>query len=671
MSSLPFRQVHLDFHTSPAIPGVGEDFNADEFIRTLQLGHVNSVTVFAKCHHGYSYYPTQIGTVHPSLKRDLLGEMVSACHEAGIRICAYTTVTWDELAWENHPEWRQVKPDGNVGRRNSTMLQPGWKNLDMSSSYADYVIAQIEEVMDMYDVAEIFIDIVRFIGDPPGDLPQLRQMKAAGRDPEDPQQRILYALDLERRFMDRCTGAIRAKDPQMGIFYNSRLKMENDPALGNRPEMNNFTHLEIESLPGGFWGYDHFPMYVRYYQTFDTELLAMTGRFHTMWGDFGGLRNRAALEFECFQGLAHGATISIGDQLHPRGRLDKAVYQRIGEVFEAVEQREQWVEGSVPLPEIGVLTANGAPGIRGDSDIPAQDVGTLHVLEQLKQQFSYVDNGSDFSPYSVVVLPDSTIITPETADRLRAFVQAGGGLIVCGNAGLDAATGDYLLADVMGASYDGPAEFAPDYLMLSDDISANIEPMAHSCELQGVRLNVQDGVEVLAYSGKPYFNRTWEHFCSHQYTPLEGQTDEPIIIQKGRVITIARPLFTEYAQSARRVHKQVIANCLSRLLPEPVVGANNLPSTGIVTVRQQGDDLIVHVLHYVHQRRGKTLDIIEDILPLHNVELSIRATSQPASVELVPEHETLTADYADGYVRFTVPVVNGYQIIRLAGAAGN
>jgi len=669
MSALPFRQVHLDFHTSPAIPDVGEDFDPAEFIRILQLGHVNSVTVFAKCHHGYSYYPTKIGTMHPSLKRDLLGEMVAACNQAGIRVGAYTTVTWDELAWETHPEWRQITPAGGIAGPSNSPLKPGWKNLDMNTGYADYVIAQIEEIIDRYDVAEIFVDITRYIGAPPSEPATLRQMMAEGYDPEDEQQRILYALELERRFMRRCTAAIRARSPQMGIFYNSRLKMEYDPALGNRPEMDNFTHLEIESLPGGFWGYDHFPMYVRYYETFDTELLAMTGRFHTTWGDFGGLRNRAALEFECFQGLAHGAKISIGDQLHPRGRLDEAVYRRIGEVYAQVEQREQWVEGSVALPDIGVLTASGGPGVRGTGEIPPQDTGTLHVLEQLKHQFVYLDAGSDFTPYPVVILPDDVAVTAEMAERLRAYVRSGGRLLVCGSAGLDETGDNYRLADLMGADYGGPAHYAPDYLMLSDAIAQDIEPMAHSCELPGVRLLPHSGVEVLAYSGQPYFNRTWEHFCSHQYTPLQGQSDEAIIIQNGGVITIARPLFSEYAQSAKRVHRQVIANCLNRLLPQPRIGSHNLPSTAIVTVRRQGSDLIVHLLHYIHQRRGKILDVIEDVIPLHNVELSVRAGRGPAAVTLVPEHDDLVFSYDAGYVRFTVPMVRGYQMVRLAGAA--
>jgi hypothetical protein len=142
-SQLPFRQIHLDFHTSPHIPGIAADFDAGEFIDTLQDGRVNSITVFARCHHGYCYYPTQVGTPHPHLERpDLLGEMVAACRAVGIRVGGYTTVTWDELAWETHPEWRHITPAGRIGGPAGSPLQPGWKNMCMNTSYADYVLAQ-------------------------------------------------------------------------------------------------------------------------------------------------------------------------------------------------------------------------------------------------------------------------------------------------------------------------------------------------------------------------------------------------------------------------------------------------------------------------------------------------------------------------------------------------
>jgi hypothetical protein len=666
--SHPFRQVHLDFHTSPQIPEVGVDFDPVEFVCTLQAAHVNSVTVFGRCHHGYSYYPTKVGTVHPHLKRpDLLGEMIEACHEAGIRVPVYVTVVWDELAWATHPEWRQLAPDGCIANCSGSPFKPGWKDLCMNTGYADYVIAQIEEILDLYDGDGLFIDIVRYFEEACVCATCLGQMLEQGVDPEDPDQLRRFALDVERRFMARTTEAIRAKDPNQTIFYNSRLRMEWDPQLGNRPEADDFTHLEIESLPGGFWGYDHFPMYVRYFQTFGLPLMAMTGRFHTMWGDFGGLRNREALAFECFQGLAHGAVCSIGDQLHPRGRLDEAVYQRIGEVYAEVERREPWCVDTQPLPEVGVVTANQDGGRAG---INESDRGALHVLEQLKYQFQFLDAGSDLSPYKVVILPDDVPVDEALAGNLRSYLADGGRLLITGRSGLDEATGDFALAGEMGVHYAGEAEFAPDYLVVAPELAEGIEPMPHVCLLQGTRVIPVSGVQVLAYSGAPYFNRTWRHFCSHQYTPMERATGEAVIVQKDNVITVARPLFREYAESSRRVHRQVLGNCLKRLLPRPRVGGHNLPSTAAVTVRRQRDDLIVHLLHYVHQRRGQLdLDVIEDVLPLHDVEVSVRVDQQPSGVRLVPERTPAPWAYEDGYVRFTVERVDGYQIVQLAGAA--
>jgi hypothetical protein len=668
VSTLPFRQVHLDFHTSPYIPDIGSDFDAEEFVRTLQAAHVNSITVFARCHHGYSYYPTKVGTPHPHLKRDLLGDMIEACHKAGIRVPIYTTLVWDELAWATHPEWRQLLPDGRVAGPAGTPLKPGWKNLCMNTSYADYVIAQIEEVMDLYDGDGWFIDIVRYLSGPCVCATCLSQMQAEGVDPTNPEQLNAFALAVERRFLERASRAIRARDPEQSIFYNARLNMDWDPQRGNRPEVSDFTHFEIESLPGGFWGYDHFPLSARYFQTFGLDLIAMTGRFHTMWGDFGGLRNRAALSFECFQALAHGAVISIGDQLHPRGRLDPPVYARIGEVYAEVERREPWCANTQPLPEIGVIIAT--TGVSSHmAKFNESDRGALHVLEQLKHQFEFVDAGADLSPYRLVILPDEVPMNDVLAEKVRSYLAAGGHLLVTGRSGFNQGSDDFFLAPEMGVHYVGPAPFTPDYLVLEPELAADVEPMHHSCEQPGVQIRVDPGVQVLARCGVPYFNRTWDRFCSHQYTPMERATDEPVIAQNGNVIYVARPLFREYADSSRRVHKQILANCIARLLPRPRVGAHNLPSTAVVTVRQQRHDLIVHLLHYVHQRRGATLDIIEDTLPLHDVQLSVRVASRPAAVRLVPEDRLVDWTWEDGYVRFSVPRVDGYQIVQLAGAA--
>ena len=54
MNERRYRQVHLDFHTSADCENVGADFDPGVFARTVKMGPVNSMTVFAKCHHGAS-----------------------------------------------------------------------------------------------------------------------------------------------------------------------------------------------------------------------------------------------------------------------------------------------------------------------------------------------------------------------------------------------------------------------------------------------------------------------------------------------------------------------------------------------------------------------------------------------------------------------------------------
>lgn len=74
------RCVHLDFHTSGEIEGIGRDFDHDEFVAALKEAGLDSITVFAKCHHGNLYYPSEKfkSSVHPRMHRALefLGRVI-------------------------------------------------------------------------------------------------------------------------------------------------------------------------------------------------------------------------------------------------------------------------------------------------------------------------------------------------------------------------------------------------------------------------------------------------------------------------------------------------------------------------------------------------------------------------------------------------------------------
>ena len=98
MIQLSSRQIHLDFHTSENISGIGADFDPQAFAKTAKDASISSMTVFARGHHGWLYYPSEWfpELVHPHLaNRNLLLEQVRALHSVGIKAPVYITVQWD------------------------------------------------------------------------------------------------------------------------------------------------------------------------------------------------------------------------------------------------------------------------------------------------------------------------------------------------------------------------------------------------------------------------------------------------------------------------------------------------------------------------------------------------------------------------------------------------
>ena len=138
-----------------------------------------------------------------------------------------------------------------------------------------------------------------------------------------------------------------------------------------------------------------------------------------------------------------------------------------------------------------------------------------------------------------------------------------------------------------------------------------------------------------------------------------------MVIKNGRAIYFANPIFTEYNTVAPRWEKQLFLNALELLLPDPLVWHDG-PTTLQVTVNQQPDEnrWIVHLLHYIPERRSQEIDIIEDVIPLYNVKVSIRLP-RIKSVMCVPEQEPLPYQQKDGRVGFVLPRLVGHQMIAL------
>jgi len=647
MDELRFRQIHLDFHTSEHIAGVGSQFDPDEFVAGLKLGRVNSINVFAKGHHGWSYHPTEVGAMHPTLQFDLLGAMIEACHKADILIPAYVSVGWDEKSAREHAEWREVRPDGQLTGANP--LTPGWKPLCFNSGYLDYVIAQTEEVVRNYDCDGAWLDI---ISQSECCCPVcLAGMREQGLDPGVQADRRAFADQVLRNYYERMTDAVHAIRPGLPIFHNS-----GHIPRGRQDILPYFTHLELESLPTGGWGYDHFPVSAKYVATTGKDFVGMTGKFHTTWGEFGGYKNPVALQYECAAMLAWGSKCGVGDQLHPNGRIDTETYRIIGQAYAHVEEREAWCKGAKPASEAAILSVEAVHRrARGDD---APDVGAARILLEKQVNFDVVDAMADFSQYRMLLLPDTITLEDEAlCTKVQAFVDGGGTLILSGTSGMNAEGTEFLI-DV-GAKPLGPSPWQPDYVDMPDGPVRS--PFVIYERAQRVRPRE---AKTLATAWRPYFNREARHFCSHQHTPPSEPAGYPAAIANGKIVYFAHPVFTNYRNKGQQVARdyvwQVIESVHGRLDVE--VG---LPSMGRVSLLRQECERrnVLHLLYAVPILRGTNTQVIEDVVPIYNVPVSVRGTA--SAVTLVPSGEALPFEQVDGRIEFTVPKLELHQMVVL------
>lgn len=668
-SSLRFRQIHLDFHTSEHCQNVGAQFDPDVFADTLTEAHVNSINIFAKCHHGYSYYPTQVGTVHPGLAFDLLGAQIEALHRRDIRCPIYYSIMWDELAGQQHPEWVIVNRDGRIASRSPLGSEWGWTTLDVSSGYYDYVAAAVEELMRLYPVDGFWFDIC---------FPQPNyspwgkaQMQRAGIDLENDQAVWDFARQKQTDFFDKLTRLVHSQRPDALIFYNGTMDRD------TRRVAPYMTHFEVESLPTtGTWGYLHYPIQARQARTYGKAFLGMNGRFHTGWGDFGGLKTRDQLDYECGTIVGTGGKICVGDQLNPNGVLDPAVYRLVGHTFSRIEALEPWLDDAQPAAELAVLATGPVetvnPGVAAHS---AETEGAAQMLLETGWQFDVIDPEADFSPYAALVLPDGTTLDDRLKARLEAYLAAGGRLILSGTAALDPASGLFQL-EAVPVRYLHPAPTVPGYLRLderlltlpgglSDEMAADYDYIFY-----GQTHVVQPLPGATAYGDlrAALFNRSWHHFMGHQNAPAGSSLEAPVAVRSDCVLYLAAPLFSGYRQHDYWIYRAIVHKLLADFLPSPLLQPSAPGWVEFSLLRQAAAEQrparsVVHVVCYHPRRTMQPIPHVDRSWQTAGLAFTLRVPAAPQRVYLAPDGTPVTFRCQDNIVQVELPPVGAHTVV--------
>lgn len=647
--NLPFRQVHLDFHTSECIKGIGERFSKENFINALKAGCVNSITLFSKCHHGWSYHPTKVNEMHPNLHFDLLKAQMEACREAGIRVQVYISAGVDEKEAVRHKDWVfKERKDSAV-----EFKEPWFHLLCFNTPYLDLLCLQIKEALENYRPDGLFLDISNI--EPCRCGKCLSDMASEGLDPDKESDFYAFQEKVYKNYAKRVKETAESVIPGIPIFHNAGHILR-----GRRDLIELSSHLELESLPTGQWGYDHFPISASYVKTLGKQFLGMTGKFHTIWGEFGGFKHKNALIYETALSLSFGGKCSIGDQLHPNGEMDENTYRLIGAAYGEVEKVEQYCKDITPVADIGLLSSessysnvysyNNAQGI--------PDNGAAKILFEGNFLFDIIDGFSDFGKYRVIILPDMYKLNTDTEKKLVKFVCSGGKILASGTSCLNGKNG---FAVDLGIKYLGQCGFTPSYMKPcyyikdSGDSPLIMYSQAHKIE----NINAQ----VIVERQMPYAKREGRVFSSHQHFPSSLVSDGPGITINGNGAYIGWNIFEDYYKTGELHMKNVVLDILDRITGKKTLSCN-MPTQGIVTLNRQPEKnrYVLHALFAQLIKRGN-IQVIEDNIPLFNINFTLNIPEKAKRIYKAPQNEAIPFTSQNGAVSFTLDRIDIKQLI--------
>lgn len=649
---VPTRQVHLDFHTSPNIPSIGSNFSKENFQAALKTGNLESITVFAKCHHGYCYYPTQVGTQHPGLDFDLTGAMVEAAHEIGVRAPIYIPMGWSHLDAQTHPQWLSYDQEGNVKATKSFKAITGpddpmgnlsWQLLCLNEGpYLQHVYDLTEEICKRYPVLDgMFYDICFNSKSCFCDTCK-EGMRKRGMNPDSVEDAEAYYRENRIAFMDKCMEIVHTYHPDATVFFNGSADIV-------QPEYHSHeTHFELEDLPTAWGGYDKFPLRAKFFRNTGKAYLGMTGKFHLDWGEFGGYKTKEALKYEIAMMAMYGAGASVGDHMHPDGFMEMQTYETIGYAYDYMEKLIPYCQGT-PVTGLGICI----------SEDSATNEGLSRILMESRVDFDIISQGN-FHKYQAVIIPEKPMLSHKDVEALRAYLSAGGKVLLMA----DALVQDGKFMVDTGLDYLEKPRFDCDYIQSLEEDS-RLPKAALLCYNPGHHTRCRDA-RVLAEMLQPYFNRTFNHFCGHKNTPQDKNAERcPAIAQKGNVLYMAHNLPQQYFQKGALYHKYYFNYALEKLYECPVK-AQGLGAQGrcVVIHQEEENRYCFHMTYACPVKRG-VAEVIEDVLPVYNIACTLKTDKKVQKVSLPLENAELPFTQEKDGVSFTLPKLQCHSLVVL------
>lgn len=676
-----YRRNVVDMHIPDWSKEFLSKFDPWSYVRLLKLSQAQSAVVYLHSHAGLCYYPTKVGKMHEGLNgRNIFKEVLDECHRNDIAVVAYFSLIYDCWAYDNHPDWRIIRPDGKEAAIDNRygVCCPN------APGYRKYVAACIREICSNYDIEGIRFDMTfwpqvcycpncqrRFEEEVGGEIPRII-------DWTDPKW-VSFQRKREEwlcEFAALATSTVKQCNPEVSVEHQSSTYPSNW-RFGVSHELAE----ENDFLQGDFYGDALQGSFVRklFYNLTKNRPYGFETSFNVSLRNHTAKKSKDLLANKVYACLGDGGAFVFIDAIDPVGTLNESVYRRMNGVFDEAKKYEQFIGGKM-CQDIAIYLSteskcdfadNGKAITAGSLShrIPHVD-GCVNVCKTLIDNhipFGVITkrNLADLSRHKVIVLPNVLMMDQEEIEAFRDYVVSGGSLYASKYTSLVTKAGlkmdDFLLGDVFGVSYLGQTKESFTYMAPTGD--GNLFPdysWEYPLGIPGPQLKLEaaPSTKVLAQVVLPYTDPSDpKKFASIHSNPPGRYTDYPAIVfnkyGSGKVIYAAADL------ENYDTHRDSFMKLIDMLLPEPPTFQVDAPKSVEATMfHQQAEGRsILNLVNFQKELPN---------IPIDGIRVRVRMDGPvPKRVVVLPERKEVDCWREGGYLEFTAPRLETYLMLAI------
>ncbi len=662
-----YRRAVIDMHIPDWDEAFLSQFDAKTYAQRLVESKAQSIVAYAQSHVGLFNYPTKVGQQHRGLKgRNILQEVIDACHAHDIAVVIYTSLIYDRWAGDNHRDWRMVTWDGKIhgdGGRHAVMCP--------NSSYRAYARSFVEEICTDFDFEGIRCDMTfwpglcycshcrkRYADEVGGDIP----LTVNWLD----EKWVAFQRCRERwlvEFAELISSTVRRLKPNVTVEHQSST-YPLDWVFGVTAPLTK----QNDFLQGDFYGDALQGSFVRKLleDLSPNRPIAFETSATVELRDHTTLKSENLLEAKASAAIADGAAFVFIDAIDPIGTVSPRSHRRMGRVFSKLLPYYDHLGGE-RVADVGVyysteakfsFAGNGRHVSNPDRTNGHTDsvVAACRPLIAHHVPFNIVTKGSlaKLSTLKTLVLAGVNMMDDEEVRAIRDWVRGGGSLFATGAVSLVNKNGrmraDFGLADAFGVSFR-----AVEWQSREHYVSPTSGGHAYFTEYDAkypayvngppIEVTAHPAAEVLATTTLPWPNSDPSRFASIHSNPPWQATDRPEIVRnhfgRGQVIYCSSAI--ELAAGLGETFIRLI-----RSLTGPCRMDVDAPGCVEATLFYQADR---------HRYVVSLVNFQKDLpnIPVDGIKVRLRLNGRAPWVCQLPSGRSLPSRIENGVVAFNAP----------------